>query len=135
MPTKKKWLSENWQSLAWTLGMIVFTMGVLYTKLEAKIDRYQAEEIVAKKIKDHAYPLTDGVRLESEYGFIKEQLKAMQEELKDINKGISKITINTEVKQRSRTTANKNINIPNMAIKAWPEPGVRHTTPIKELMQ
>ena len=135
MPTKRKWWSENWQSTISMFVMLVFTMGVLYTQLQLKVDRYQVQEIIDRELENQAYPLTNGVRLQSEYKHIEKDLSFLKEELKIIKEKIFTIAKNVELSQKRRTMANKKIsvNTPDMAIHPWLEPGIQDKIPIRNL--
>lgn len=135
MPSKRKWWSENWQSTLSMTVILIFTMGVLHTQLQAKIDYQQAEIMIDKGIVRQAYPLIEGVRLQSEYKYIKEDLDDIKKELATIKEKIFTIAKNTEINQSSRTTANKKNEfvIPRMSITDLPGLGIQDRIPIKEL--
>lgn len=87
MPTKRKWWSENWQSLVW----LTFFIGVAWTTLEYKIDRTQAREIVIEEIKERAYPISDGKVLNNNISHMSQQLTRMETQTKEIKKLIETI--------------------------------------------
>lgn len=135
MATKRKWWSENWQSTTSMAVMLVFTMGVVYTQLQFKVDRYEVQEIVAKEAKDHSFPLVEGVRLQSEYKHIRKDLDFLKKEMSAIKKTIITIAKNVELSQRSHTMANKelSINLPGMAISPGLVIGIQDKKPIRKL--
>lgn len=135
MATKRKWWSENWQSTISMFAMLSFTMGVVYTQLQFKVDRYEVQEIVEKETKEHSFPLVEGVRLQSEYKHIRKDLDFLKKEMSAIKKTIITIAKNIELSQRSRTVANKelSINIPGMALNPVPVIGIKDKIPIGKL--
>lgn len=81
MSTKRKFISENWQSFVWTIAGIVFTFGFLYSNLEAKVDGTQATKIAQTEIARSSYSKSDGKVLASKIDGISRMLEIMNKKL------------------------------------------------------
>ena len=136
MPVNNKWLHTWMPSLVVLLLAFLtyaYSVGTITKELETKTDTEKVMDIVNKEIRNHTFPLSKGNLLEGRYDDIKKSLDKIEEQKITLNNTVLTFAQNVVLKQRSRTTANKNITMPDLAINPWSEPGVRYTTPIKEL--
>ena len=81
MEKAKSFFEQNWKWLLTSLILIAFNFGVTQTQLAMKTDKEEVRAIAKEEVLEqveHYYPKWSGIKLETNYKNIKEQLDRIE---------------------------------------------------------